>query len=171
MVNDTIKKCCCFVNKLILYLKIGYGIEIDSVRNPDHPVVVNATKILNVDINFNQIICFMFPKVAKWLNLDIFDRDAVNYFDKLTFEIVEKRLKDAEGKRMFLISNCNLYYFFLILENPDLLGLMIEESGDGKSDVLNNNPHTKALKGITKAEMSGQGILFFIGKYSFHSVH
>lgn len=100
MVNYTLKKCCS-VNKLILYLKIGYGIEIDSVRNPDHPVVVNATKILNVDINFTQIICFMFPKVAKFLNLDIFDRDAVNYFDKLTFEIVEKRLKDAEGKRMF----------------------------------------------------------------------
>lgn len=42
----------------------------------------------------------MFPKVAKWFNLNVFDKDAVNYFDKLTFEIVEKRLKDAEGKRM-----------------------------------------------------------------------
>lgn len=48
---------------------------------------------------------------------------------------------------------------------------MIEESDDGKSDVLNNNPHTKALKGITKAEMSGQGILFFIGNYFSQPVH
>lgn len=55
----------------------------------------------------------MFPKVAKWLNLDIFDKDAVNYFDKLTFEIVEKRLKDAEGKRMFLMYlNVNFFNFF-----------------------------------------------------------
>ncbi len=63
--------------------------------------MVNATKILNVDVTITQIICFLFPKVAKWFKLDIFDKDAVNYFDKLTFEIVEKRLKEADGKRKF----------------------------------------------------------------------
>lgn len=44
---------------------------------------------------------------------------------------------------------------------------MIEESGEGKSDVITDNPHTKHVKGITRAEMSGQGILFFIGNHCF----
>ncbi|XP_017462254.1 PREDICTED: cytochrome P450 3A8-like, partial [Rhagoletis zephyria] len=126
----------------------GYGVEIDSVRDPNHPVVVNATKILNVDVTITQIICFLFPKVAKWFKLDIFDKDAVNYFDKLTFEIVEKRLKEADGK-----------------QKSDLLGLMIEESGENKFGNLADNPHTKALKGISPDELSGQGILFFIAGY------
>lgn len=42
---------------------------------------------------------------------------------------------------------------------------MIEESGDNKSGTFIDNPHAKAFKGITKAEMSGQGILFFIGNF------
>ena len=90
----------------------GYGVEIDSVRDPNHPVVVNATKILNVDVTFTQIVCFLFPRVAKLLKLDIFDKDSVNYFDKLTFEIVEKRLKETEGKRkLFFQSKSYLISF------------------------------------------------------------
>ena len=77
----------------------GYGIEIDSVRNPDHPIVVNAKKILNVDISFSRMMCFFFPSIAKFLDLQAFDRDAINYFDKLTFEIVERRLQQKDQKR------------------------------------------------------------------------
>ena len=47
-------------------------------------------------------------------------------------------------------------------ENPDLLGLMIESANaDSKSeDQLNGS-----LKGLSKEEMSGQGILFFIAGF------
>ena len=79
----------------------GYGIELDSISQPNHPVVVNAKKILNVDISFNQIMCFMFPRIAQLLKLEVFDKKAVNYFDKLTFEIVEKRLKQTDVKREY----------------------------------------------------------------------
>ncbi len=45
---------------------------------------------------------------------------------------------------------------------------MIEESGENKFGNLADNPHTKALKGISPDELSGQGILFFIGKIFLH---
>ena len=82
----------------------AYGIELDSVRTPNHPVVVNAKKILNVDASIRQITCFMFPSVAKFFKLEVFDYDAVKFFDKLTFDIVEKRIKQQlETKRTFFI--------------------------------------------------------------------
>ena len=80
----------------------GYGIEIDSVTNANHPIVVNAKKILNVDINLGKMICFLLPRIAQLLDLNAFDKDAILYFDKLTFEIVEKRLSQKNGKRKLM---------------------------------------------------------------------
>ena len=77
----------------------AYGIEIDSVSQPDHPVVVNAKRILNVDISFSFLGCLFFPSLAKWLGLEPFDKKAVDYFDDLTFKIVEKRMKEKEGEK------------------------------------------------------------------------
>ena len=77
----------------------GYGIELDSVREPNHPVVVNAKKILNVDISFSFLACIFFPTLAKMLNLEAFDKNAVNYFDDLTYKIIEKRLANSGAKR------------------------------------------------------------------------
>jgi len=44
------------------------------------------------------------------------------------------------------------------IENPDLLGLMMNES------ELTNSPHI-SKKGISKEEISGQGIIFFIAGF------
>ncbi|KAJ6218335.1 hypothetical protein RDWZM_009492 [Blomia tropicalis] len=123
----------------------AYGIDIDSVRTPNHPVVVNAKKILNVDVSISFLFCIFFPGFAKFLRLEAFDKKAVEYFDDLTFEIVEKRLKSDEKQK------------------PDLLGLMIENADLDQ----NHNPHLNEsrLKGISKDEISGQGVIFFIAGF------
>ena len=77
----------------------GYGINIDSVSQPDHPVVVNAKKILNVDANLSYLVSYIFPTIGRLLGLEPFDAKAVKYFDDLTMQIVDKRMKEMTKRK------------------------------------------------------------------------
>ena len=71
----------------------AYGINIDSINNPDHPIVVNMRKITNIDANLAIITAFIAPPIAEFFKMETFDINAVNYFDNLTNKIVEERKK------------------------------------------------------------------------------
>ena len=71
----------------------AYGIKVDSINDPDHPIVINAKKILNTDMPISMILCLMAPKLAKLLKLEPFDIKALRYFDDLTTKIIEERTK------------------------------------------------------------------------------
>lgn len=125
--------------------RCGYGINVDSLSNPSHPIVANARKILGVDANLEKVVCFLTPALARLLKLEAFDREAINYFDDLTKQIVEKRLSAGNVRK-----------------SKDLIGLMIQNS---KELANNNNAHEEEdgkLKGITMSEISAQSTLFFI---------
>lgn len=77
----------------------AYGINVDSVSQPDHPIVSNAKKILNVDASLSFMVCVMLPSLAKFLNLHAFNKKSVDYFDNLTFEIIEKRIRSSQKQR------------------------------------------------------------------------
>ena len=79
----------------------GYGIELDSINTPNHPVVVNAKQILNVDASFSMIVSSMFPAVGRLLGLEPFNQKAVQFFDDLTFQIVQQRMANGCAKRTF----------------------------------------------------------------------
>ena len=81
--------------------RCAYGIELDSVSQPDHPIIHNAKSILNTNVDFRQALCVFFPTIAKLLNLNFFDSKAVNYFDSLTKTIIEKR-KTSDKSKNFL---------------------------------------------------------------------
>src|SRR5699024_4790472 len=51
---------------------------------------------------------------------------------------------------------------YFLTENSDFLGLMIEEN---QMDSANESGEHQKLKGISKDEISGQGILFFIAGF------
>ncbi len=74
----------------------AYGINTDSVNNPNHPIVVNAKRILGVDANIGIILSVLAPPIAKFFNCEPFDKDSVNYFDVLTNKIVDER-KRTQG--------------------------------------------------------------------------
>ena len=78
----------------------AYGIDVDSINQPDHPIVINAKKILNVDASLSLLICLMFPTLSKYLRLEPFNIQALQYFDDLTSKIIEERTK--QSTRMFL---------------------------------------------------------------------
>ena len=74
----------------------GYGIDIDSVNNPDHPIMVNAKKVLSTDANFSMILSIIWPKLARFFKLNFFDINAINFFDKLFNDIVKRRMNSNE---------------------------------------------------------------------------
>ena len=76
-----------------------YGIHLDSLSDPNHPVVVNAKKVLNVDASFSMVVSTLFPWLAKLLKLEPFDKKAVQFFDDLTSKIIEQRLASDSAKR------------------------------------------------------------------------
>jgi len=76
----------------------AYGINIDSIDNPSHPIVINAKKILNVNASISILLSVLFPPFAKYLKLEPFDIKAANYFDTLTKRLVEERKKLAENQ-------------------------------------------------------------------------
>lgn len=69
----------------------AYGINVDSLSLPDHPIVKQVKRILSTDASLEQIICFSAPNLAKFLNLNPFDKQSCQYLDNLTFEIIKKR--------------------------------------------------------------------------------
>ena len=83
--------------------RCAYGIQLDSVSQPDHPIIGNAKNILNTDMDLKKTICVFFPKIAEFLNFHFFDPKAVNYFDTLTKTIIEKR--KTSGKRKFILAS------------------------------------------------------------------
>jgi len=99
--------------------RCAYGIELDSLNQPDHPVIVNAKKILNTNAGLTQLLCGMFPAIARRLGLAYFDSDSVEFFDKLTLQILDKRLKEDNYKRksfllfVDLLANSYLTSFYI----------------------------------------------------------
>ena len=82
--------CCC------------YGIEIDSINQTDHPTVVNAKKILAVDNSLKNLFPFFMPRIAgKYFGMGVFNKDAVKFFDQLTFDIIEKRMKNCVKSKLW----------------------------------------------------------------------
>ncbi|CAG2182233.1 unnamed protein product [Oppiella nova] len=69
----------------------AYGINVESINNANHPIVVNAKKILSVDSSVGYIVSVLFPPIARFLRLEPFDRNALKFFDFLTERIVRQR--------------------------------------------------------------------------------
>ena len=72
----------------------AYGIKINSIANPDHPIVVNIEKLLCFDTNFSVLTSILFPRLAKWLRLNFFDIQAINNLDQIINHVKIKRRKN-----------------------------------------------------------------------------
>ncbi|CAG2115584.1 unnamed protein product, partial [Medioppia subpectinata] len=54
----------------------AYGIDVESMTNPNHPIVLNASKILSSDPRPGIIVSALFPAFAKLIGAEPFDVDA-----------------------------------------------------------------------------------------------
>ncbi|CAG2109785.1 unnamed protein product, partial [Medioppia subpectinata] len=143
----------------------AYGINVESINNPNHPIVVNAKKILSVDSSFSYALSILAPPIARMFSVEPFNITAIKYFAKLTEKIVEERKSAAKT----LTNSAK--------KRSDFIQLMIDNESTDKDmdshdytkedlkilgEIVNNRTRNQTL---SLDEMTAQGILFFIAGY------
>ncbi|CAG2106324.1 unnamed protein product, partial [Medioppia subpectinata] len=138
----------------------AYGINVESINNPNHPIVVNAKKILSVNSNLNYAVSALLPPIARLLRLEPFNTNAIKFFDSLVKDIVnERKISTNEGKKRL-----------------DFIQLMIDserhdrnfDSNNKNKKVIQNsaeNSNKKTIKSLSDTELTAQGFTFFIAGY------
>uniref|UniRef100_A0A8C6DSX8 unspecific monooxygenase n=1 Tax=Moschus moschiferus TaxID=68415 RepID=A0A8C6DSX8_MOSMO len=120
----------------------SFGVNIDSLGNPQDPFVEHAKKILRFDM-FDPFILsvvlfpFLIP-IFEVLNISIFSKSVVNFWTKSIKRIKESRLKDNQQPRV------------------DFLQLMINSQ---------NSKETDNHKALSDQELIAQSIIFIFGGY------
>ncbi|XP_072799386.1 cytochrome P450 3A24-like isoform X1 [Vicugna pacos] len=120
----------------------SFGVNVDSLNNPQDPFVKNGRKLLRFDfLDPLLIVSMLFPflcPVLEVLNLSLFPKSAVNFFITSLKRIKESRLKDERTHRV------------------DFLQLMINSQ---------NSKETGTHKALTDLEIVAQGITFIFAGY------
>ncbi|XP_066267799.1 cytochrome P450 3A29-like isoform X3 [Branchiostoma lanceolatum] len=128
----------------------AFGVDVDSLHNPDHPFVANAKKLF--DFNFFNpitILIFLFPKLAKVaesLGFSVlFDRNVLSFFGAAVDNVIDMRdSNEDEAKRVDFLQ------LMLKAHNKEL------DKG-GPSDIVKH--------GVSKKEIKGNAVLFWVAGY------
>ncbi|XP_077172252.1 cytochrome P450 3A9-like [Paroedura picta] len=132
----------------------AFGVNVDSMNNPKDPFVKEVrkmTKFKPFDPLF--ILTFAFPfliPLFQLMKLNLFPRDAVDFFARSVGKIKEQRKKEGKGDRV------------------DFLQLMIDSQGissNGMNGHQQSNGVDHAFKGLTDNEILAQAIIFIFAGY------
>ncbi|XP_070086708.1 cytochrome p450 3A93 isoform X1 [Equus caballus] len=120
----------------------SFGVNIDSLNNPQDPFVENSNKLLRFDF-LNPLILLMvlFPflqPIFEVLNISLFPKSAIDFFTKSVKRMKESRLKDKDKHRV------------------DFLQLMINSQNSKELDTH---------KGLSDLELVAQSIVFIFAGY------
>ncbi|KAI2546915.1 cytochrome P450 family 3 subfamily A member 4 [Homo sapiens] len=141
------------VSLVLLYLVFGaysmdvitstsFGVNIDSLNNPQDPFVENTKKLLRFDFLdpfFLSITVFPFLiPILEVLNICVFPREVTNFLRKSVKRMKESRLEDTQKHRV------------------DFLQLMIDSQ---------NSKETESHKALSDLELVAQSIIFIFAGY------
>nr|NP_001139635.2 cytochrome P450 3A96 [Equus caballus]CBJ94510.1 cytochrome p450 3A96 [Equus caballus] len=120
----------------------SFGVNIDSLNNPQDPFVENTKKLLRFDFLDPFILSItIFPflnPVFELLNIFLFPKSVTDFFTKSVKRIKESRLKDKEKQRV------------------DFLQLMINSQNSKEMDTH---------KALSDLELVAQSIIFIFAGY------
>uniref|UniRef100_A0A8C0NJD5 Cytochrome P450 3A n=1 Tax=Canis lupus familiaris TaxID=9615 RepID=A0A8C0NJD5_CANLF len=120
----------------------SFGVNIDSLNNPQDPFVENIKKLLKFDFLdpfFFSILLFPFlTPVFEVLNIWLFPKSVTDFFTKSVKRMKENRLKDKQKHRV------------------DFLQLMINSQ---------NSKETDTHKALSDLELVAQSIIFIFAGY------
>ncbi len=85
-----------------IILRSAFGTEIDSVSYTDNPMIKNLDKILGIDFSLKQIIGIMSPKLAKFFDIEMVDKEAIKFLSDLSSNIIKER-KGRENEKEDII--------------------------------------------------------------------
>ncbi|CAG2104153.1 unnamed protein product, partial [Medioppia subpectinata] len=145
----------------------AFGINAESISNPDNPIITNAKKAFAFNYGFGIIMSILWPRMARLLRCEPFDIQAIQYFETLA-----KRLIDDRKARI----NTDRTKFY-----KDFLQIMLDSEisvdqtntnydlVDKDSDETFGNPmanNNTLIKGtLTTDELSAQALQFLIAGY------
>ncbi|XP_015674991.1 cytochrome P450 3A29 [Protobothrops mucrosquamatus] len=124
----------------------SFGVDIDSLNNPNDPIVVNMKKFLKISF-FNPVLIFavLFPfliPLLNQLNLSIFPKSPVDFF----FDVFKKIKADRQKKNH--------------TNRVDFLQLMMDSQA-----AANTSGEANSEKALTDKEILAQSIIFIFGGY------
>ncbi|XP_078571526.1 cytochrome P450 3A29-like [Branchiostoma floridae x Branchiostoma japonicum] len=128
----------------------AFGVEIDSLHNPDHPFVTNAKAIFDISLfNIAFFIMFAFPQLGKFLErfgMTVLPKKPMKFFSEAVDSVMDMR-KTNPGD-----------------EKPvDFLQLMLK----AHNEELDNKASGEVAKqaGVSKKEIKGNAVLFWVAGY------
>ncbi|KAM6155819.1 cytochrome P450 3A4-like [Rhynchocyon petersi] len=120
----------------------SFGVNIDSLNNPEDPFVQQVKKLIRFDfldpLIFSVALFPFLTPIFDALNLSMFPRDATDFFTKSVLRMKEQRLKDNTKYRV------------------DLLQLLLDSQ---------NSNETASHKALTDMELVAQSIIFIFAGY------
>ncbi|XP_058425190.1 cytochrome P450 3A12-like [Diceros bicornis minor] len=120
----------------------SFGVNIDSLSNPQDPFVQNSRKLIRLDFLDPLILStILFPflhPVFEVLNISLFPKSRMDFFVKSVKKMKESRLKDKEKQRV------------------DFLQLMINSQNSKELDTH---------KALSDLELVAQSVIFIVAGY------
>lgn len=128
-----------------------FGVEIDTINEPDHPLLKNVAKIFELDYtkNWKLIFLLFFPRLGNYLlsknMLDVVDAHAMQYVKQLFEQIIEERKSKKERR-------------------DDFIQMMVELEEDGEIDQnkesTSDSSHHKRT--LTNEQILAQALIFMV---------
>ncbi|XP_063706633.1 probable cytochrome P450 9f2 [Culicoides brevitarsis] len=141
----------------------AFGLKVDSVRDPQNPVFVHATRSFDIRSLKAQIKFLMIggmPKLADFLGVSFTPKDSQKFFKKLVKDTIEHRRKTKETRPdviQLLIQAQDGTLKYETEEKDDHGGFaVIEESDIGKKEVKQTWSDT---------DLAAQCFLFFVAGF------
>ncbi|XP_067142999.1 cytochrome P450 3A2-like [Centruroides vittatus] len=79
----------------------AFGTKFSSLDDPNNTFVNKFRKATSTNLSFRFVIFFFFPKIFKYLKINVFG-DSMDYFKEFTLHVIEKREKENEKRNDFL---------------------------------------------------------------------
>ncbi|XP_038618599.1 cytochrome P450 3A24-like [Tachyglossus aculeatus] len=132
----------------------SFGVDIDSMNNPNDPFVNQINKLLSFRflsplLLFSVVFPFLMPLLVK-MNLTVISQESLEFFAGVIHSFKEKRQKGVHTGRV------------------DFLQLMVDaQSSDGNSEASEKN---HSYKEMTDMEISAQSIIFIFAGFQTTSL-
>ena len=141
-------------------IQLSMGIRIDSLEDPNTPLIRYARQLFGHDLLVKDAIlfsiAFFYPKLLKYLPLRL-QGEAIDHFKECVLQIVHKKREEMNNKQS---SQKATNFIELVLEVEQE-----QESVDKQQQQQQSNGDAKPFKHITNDEMIAQCITFFTVGY------